>query len=84
MPACKDGRAAGGENDFVVIDGAAAVGRIYREMIHGEPRWMWFVQQIPEAGPGGPIPPPNQGMADSLDEAKAAFKARYQQLREAN
>jgi hypothetical protein len=28
------------------------VGRIYREMIIGKPKWRWFLQQIPEAGSG--------------------------------
>jgi hypothetical protein len=51
-------------------------------MIIGKPKWRWFIHQIPEAGPGRPIAPPNQGMADTLDEARAAFKVRYQQLRE--
>ena len=40
-----------------------------------------FLQSIPEAGPGRPIPPPNQGMADTLDEAQAAFKKRYEEVR---
>ncbi len=55
------------------------IGRIYKETIHGEPKWLWFLQCIPEAGPGRPIPPPVQGMADSLDEAKAALKMRYEE-----
>src|SRR5216684_3951672 len=32
------------------------------------------------AGPGRLIPPPNQGMADTLDEAKAAFAKRYEEV----
>ncbi len=67
---------SGREDDAVVDD--TVIGRIYKEAIHGEPRWLWFLQCIPEAGPGRPIPPPNQGMADSLDEAKAAFARRYE------
>ncbi len=39
-----------------------------------------ILQQIPEAGPGRPIPPPNQGMADTMDEAKAAFAKRYEEV----
>jgi hypothetical protein len=31
--------------------------------------WHWFVQTAPVA------PPPNNGITDTLDEAKAAFKA---------
>jgi hypothetical protein len=50
-------------------------------MILGKPKWRWFLQQIPEAGPGRPIPPPNQGMADTLEEAQAAFKKRYEEVR---
>jgi hypothetical protein len=37
--------------------------------------------QIPEAGPGRPIAPPHNGIANTLDDAKAAFKARYTQVR---
>ena len=66
--------------DYAVVDDTI-VGRIYREMILGKPKWRWFLQQIPEAGPGRPIPPPNQGMADTLEEAQAAFKKRYEEVR---
>jgi hypothetical protein len=52
----------------------------YRDMIIGKPKWRWFLQQIPEAGPGRPIPPPNQGMADTLEQAQAAFKKRYEEV----
>jgi len=69
-----------GEDDYAIVD-EAKVGRIYRELIHGEPKWRWCLQQIPEAGPGSPIAPPNQGMADTLDEAKAAFAKRYEEVR---
>ena len=68
------------DNDYAVVDDTL-VGRIYREMILGKPKWRWFLQSIPEAGPGRPIPPPNQGMADTLDEAQAAFKKRYEEVR---
>ncbi len=68
------------DDDYAVVDDTI-VGRIYREMILGKPKWRWFLQQIPEAGPGRPIPPPNQGMADSLEEAQAAFKKRYEEVR---
>jgi hypothetical protein len=68
------------DDDYAVVDNAI-VGRIYREMILGKPKWRWFVQQIPEAGPGRPIPPPNQGMADTLEEAQAAFAKRYEEVK---
>src|SRR5258708_25655786 len=68
------------DDDYAVV-GDTIVGRIYRETIIGKPKWRWFVQQIPEAGPGRPIPPPNQGMADTLEEAQAAFAKRYEEVR---
>ena len=68
------------DDDYAVVDNTI-VGRIYREMILGEPKWRWFLQCIPEAGPERPIPPPNQGMADTLDEAKAAFAKRYEEVK---
>jgi hypothetical protein len=71
---------ANGEDDYAVVEDII-VGRIYREIILGKPKWRWFLRHIPEAGPGKPIPPPNQGMADSLDEAKEALKQRYEQVR---
>jgi hypothetical protein len=69
------------EDDYAVVDDATMVGRINREMIHGKWKWRWFLQCIPEVGPRRAIPPPNQGMADTLQEAKAAFKARYGEVR---
>ena len=60
-------------NDFDVFDGEVRVGRIYRDTIHGNPKWRWFLQTVP-------APTPNQGLADTLNQAKAAFKLRYQQL----
>jgi hypothetical protein len=62
------------ENDYVILDGAAMVGRIYLDTIHGEPKWRWFLQTVPAT-------PPNQGMASTLDEAKAAFKRRYEEVK---
>jgi len=62
------------EDDYVILDGAATVGRIYLDTIHGGPRWRWFLQTVPAT-------PPNQGMTDSLDEAKAAFAKRYEEVR---
>jgi hypothetical protein len=67
-------------DDYAVVEDTI-VGRIYREMIIGKPKWRWFLQQIPEAGPGRPIPPPNQGMADTLEESQAPFARRYEEVR---
>ena len=43
-------------NDYSVVDDII-VGRIYRQLIHGEPKWLWFLQTDPAS-------PPNSGMAD--------------------
>ena len=39
------------DDDYAVVDDTI-VGRIYREMVLGKPKWRWFLQQTPEAGPG--------------------------------
>jgi hypothetical protein len=36
-------------------------------------KWHWLLQTVP-------APPPNSGMADTLDEAKAAFAKRYAEI----
>jgi hypothetical protein len=36
----------------------------------GQFKWRWFLQTVP-------APPPNNGVTDTLEEAKAAFKKRY-------
>ena len=68
------------DDDYAVVDDTV-IGRIYCEMIHGKPRWLWFLQYIPGTILGEPVPPPNQGMADSLEKAKAAFAKRYEEVR---
>jgi hypothetical protein len=69
------------DDDFAIVHSSTPVGRVYHEVICGEPKWRWSIQEIPEAGLGRGIAPPNHGFANTLDEAKAAFKARYGQLR---
>jgi hypothetical protein len=63
-----------GDDDFCILDGETCVGRIYPEVIHGEPKWRWFLQTVP-------APPPNSGATDSLEEAKAEFKRRYAEVK---
>jgi hypothetical protein len=64
------------QDDYAVIDPdiARRVGRVYRETIRGEPKWMWSLQT-------DPAPPLNSGMAATLEEAAAAFKRRYQEVK---
>jgi hypothetical protein len=40
------------ENDYPIVDPDInkRVGRIYAEMILGEPKWMWFLQTAPNSG----------------------------------
>jgi hypothetical protein len=51
------------------IDGEIRVGCIYPEMIHGEPKWRWFLHTVP-------APPPKSGVASALEEEKVEFKRR--------
>jgi len=59
------------EDDYAVVD-ETLVGRIYRQQVEGDIKWLWFLQTAP---------PPNQGIADTLEEAKAALAARYEQVK---
>jgi len=40
--------------------------------VQGGVKWLWFLQVAP---------PPNQGIADTLEEARAALAARYEQVK---
>jgi hypothetical protein len=64
------------ENDYTIVDPDAnkRVGRIYPETIRGEQQWLWFLQTEP-------APPPNSGVADTFNEAQAAFKRRYSEVK---
>lgn len=63
-----------GEDDYSVIDGETCVGRIYRERIQHEWRWLWFLQ-------AHPAPPQNSGVTGSLEEAEAEFKRHYAEIK---
>ncbi len=60
------------EDDYAVVD-ETLVGRIYRQPVQDDLKWLWFLTV--------PAPPPNQGIADTLEEAKAALAARYEQVK---
>jgi hypothetical protein len=64
-----------GADDYVVIDGDTVIGRIYPELIQGEPKWRWFLQTVPAL-------PPNSGVDGTLEEAKAEFKRRYAEVKD--
>ncbi len=61
------------DDDYAVFD-ETLVGRVYRQQVQGDTKWLWFLQVVP-------APPPNQGLADTLEEAKAALEARYAQVK---
>jgi hypothetical protein len=61
------------EDDYAVVD-ETLIGRIYRQQVQGDLKWLWFLHVAP-------APPPNQGIADTLEEAKAALAARYENLK---
>jgi len=61
------------DDDYAVVD-ETLVGRIYRQQVEGDIKWLWFLQTVP-------APPPNQGIADTLEEARAALAARYEQVK---
>jgi hypothetical protein len=65
-------------DDYVVLDQDRTVGRIHGVTIHGEPRWQWSINTSPY-----PAPPPHNGMATTLEDAKQAFKARYEEMKRA-
>jgi hypothetical protein len=55
------------KDDYVVLDKEKSVGRIYKEQV--EARWFWSVNTSPY-----PAPPPNNGLANSHEDAKQQFK----------
>jgi hypothetical protein len=68
-----------GEDDYAVIDETQVVdemqiGRIYKERTPAGVKWLWSLQ-VARA------PPPNKGIADTLDEAKSALAKRYQEIK---
>jgi hypothetical protein len=60
-------------DDYAVVD-EKLVGRIYRQQVQGDIKWLWFLQTVP-------APLPNQGIADTLEEAKAALASCYEQVK---
>jgi hypothetical protein len=68
-----------GEDDYTVIDETQVgddmqIGRIYKERVRAGVKWLWVLQVVR-------APPPNKGIADTLDEAKAALAKRYEEMK---
>ena len=63
-------------DDYNVVHEGRRVGRIYRMNSTGRELWRWTQSGIfqPTHGPNGTV-------ADTLDEAKAAFRAAWEQQR---
>jgi len=54
------------DDDYAAVD-ETRVGRIYRELIHGEPKWLWFLQTVP-------APPPNSGHGGHARQGKVGAR----------
>jgi hypothetical protein len=65
----------GGDDDYVVLDQDRDVGRIHKERMSSEPQWRWAINTSPY-----PAPVPHNGIENTLEEAKAAFKRRYEEM----
>jgi len=59
-----------------VIENERVVGRIHAEVILGQLRWRWAINGGPYA-----LPPPHNGIANTLEDAKADFKKRYEEIK---
>jgi hypothetical protein len=63
------------KDDFVILDeNGRSVGRIHKDTT--SPRWIWSVNTSPFLAP-----PPNNGLAPTLEEAKQQFKQRYLEMK---
>jgi hypothetical protein len=62
------------KDDFVILDAGNSIGRIHKDAT--SPSWIWSVNTSPF-----PAPPPNNGLAPTLEEAKQQFKQRYLEMK---
>jgi hypothetical protein len=56
------------DKDYVVINGTP-IGRIYANRLPSGEKWLWFLHIVRAS--------PNTGIADTLEEAKAALADSY-------
>lgn len=59
------------ENDYTVYEDGKIVGRIYLSSHYGPEEWFWGNNRFPNSAN-------DRGHVGSLEEAKAAFKARWE------
>jgi hypothetical protein len=59
-------------DDYIVVHAGRTVGRIYRLRSTGRELWLWT-----QIGIRAPSYGPNGGVADTLDEAKTAFRQTW-------
>jgi hypothetical protein len=71
----KEGREPSGYSvdDYAVAGDGARVGRIHREVQNGVPRWLWSLH-------AGPEQPADNGVTDTLEQARAAVSVRWEQM----
>ena len=63
------------DEDYCVLEDERVVGRIYADVILGVAKWQWAIKGVPYG-----LPPPHNGIATTLGDAKAAFKKRYEEV----
>jgi hypothetical protein len=65
-----------GVDDYAVLV-ETHIGRIYSQQLPAGLKWHWSLEVAPAS-------PPNQGIAGTLDEAKAALVKRYEEVKREN
>jgi hypothetical protein len=58
----------GSDKEYAIIDGTP-IGRIYADRLPSGEKWLWFLHILRAT--------PNQGIADTLEDAKAALADSY-------
>jgi hypothetical protein len=62
---------APGRQDFSVIENGRPIGRVYLTLVPDGERWQWCVYGLATRSH------PPAGLADTLDDAKAAFQSAW-------
>ena len=64
-----------GADDYAVTRCRTRIGRIYSQQLQAGLKWHWSLEVAPAS-------PPNQGIADTLAEAKAALAKQYGEVKQ--